>query len=224
MNVPCDTTAGGLPAPPSTLAADEIYVDIWNSYNTTLAAMGMAGVQREGVDIAQGTLTRDGDVYRGVLTARAYGSMNMRSVLGNCSDNSRATQEILAVAHIEEPSRGFTTGQTALGGTAPAFDLTFYFFPVSAPMFILMPTCQTVIGFEGYGTGPYDNQAPYPWLPQVQPRGEFIPLNDTRWTTQNGLLLHAPMAGGEIGYSDNSDTVPSEQVFSEWVIYMSRGE
>ncbi len=224
ITVPCDTTAAGLPAPPTTIAHDEIYVSIWNQYNTTLSAMGMAGVQRQGADVAEGTLARDGDVYSGVLTVRAYGSMNMRSVLGNCSDNSRAMQEILAVAHIEEPSTGYTAGQTAIGGDPAAFDLTFYFFPVTAPMFLVMPTCQTVIGFEGYGTGAYDNEAPYPWLPQVQPRGEFIPLNDTRWSTQNGLRLHAPVAGGEVGYRDESDTVPSEQVFSTWTIYMSRGE
>jgi hypothetical protein len=213
---------------PNTLAADQIYVRIRNAYDVTLAAMGLAGVTRAGRDSAVGILTLDatGYTYHGTLAARASGTMEARSLLGNCSDSSNATQEIYAVAHIERPSPGFLATDSVAFGTVD-FDLNFFFFPNTAPEVNFPGDCQGTVGFDGYGplfgSGGEYNEAPYDWLPQTRAPGEFIPFNDSRWTSQNGLLIHAPAAGGSLVYLERSDMRPAEQVESIWIVRVNRG-
>ncbi|MDX1439119.1 MAG: hypothetical protein R3284_04375 [Rubricoccaceae bacterium] len=218
---------------------DTIYVSIVNAYDVSLALLdslaeqemptltllGLSNVVRTGDDRASGRITRDGDTYRGRLAARATGSMDTGSGLFKCADYSDGSQEIYAVAHIE-PATGLALsprGEVLHRGSLGEFDLTFYFFPETAPVFAVRPTCQSTIGFEGYTRNPYGNAAPYPWLPQERSSGEFVPFNDTKWTTQIGLRLHVPPAGGELEYEDERDHNPELGSVSTWSIYMSRG-
>jgi len=218
-------------SPTPELAFDEIFVRINNNYDVTLSTMGLAGVHRIGRDSASGILSLDeyGNTYRGTLTARAKGTMDARSLLGNCSDASNATQQIYAVAYIERPGTAFLPTDSLGSGSDGDFDLNFFFFPETAPIFEGgTPRCQGVVGFDGYGplfgSGGEYNEAPYPWLPQTRPPGEFIPFNDSRWSSQNGLLLHAPPAGETIIYLERSQVFPEQQVDSRWVVKIARGD
>jgi hypothetical protein len=190
--------------------------------------MGIAGVRRHGEDVARGTLRRgaNGVTYEGVLEARATGKYDAHTLLGNCADTSAGTQQIWAVALIEAPSQGMILPpvgrQLLVAGSVGDFDLNFFFFPETAPSFTVAGHCQEPIRFEGYG-GMF-NEAPYLFLPQSRAPGDFLPFNDTRWTTQNGLRLVAPPAGGYLEYEDTSDVMPALGVVeSTWQVQMGRG-
>lgn len=202
---------------------DTIRVGIVNTYDVTLATMGIAGVHRSGRDVANGTLTRDGSTYHGTMRAHTWGDMDAHTLVGDCVDHQEGTQEIYAVAIIEPARALLPTDSVRLGSTPGDIDLIFYFFPETAPVFSARGRCQEPVVFEGYGNGPDANEAPDPLLPQYRPRGEFLPFNDSRWTTQNGLRLHAPPAGANLLYEEYGDWLPEQQVRSWWTVNMTRG-
>jgi hypothetical protein len=199
------------------LRPGEIWVHIVNNYGTprdsagaaggiSLALLGLPSVTRRGYDEAVGTLTRRAPIVdaRGIRTVVYQGEMDATAVgmfdAPGCSDGSQGTQKLWAIAEVREPARALSASDTLLTGTAGEFELVFYFLPNEAPEFTVGPgACQGMLRFEGYG-GRGGNSAPYAWLPQQRDPGDFLPFNDTRWTTQNGLDVVAPPAGGHLSY------------------------
>jgi hypothetical protein len=212
-----------MPPVPPQVAMGTVWIHITNVYDSTLGALGIAGVRRRGTDRARNELTWDGTTYTGVLRADTNGRFHARTLLGGCSDYVTGEQEIYAVGHPEFATTTFLPTDSLISGVYGTEDLILYFFPETPPVMTPVPRCQEAIRFEGYGLGPNDNQAPYPWLPQTRAPAYFLPFNDTRWTTQNGLRVHLPPAGEEVTYWDKSQVLPGQGVNSRWLIAVVRG-
>jgi hypothetical protein len=210
IQIPLAPPADPIPTP-ADLSAGELYVQIANAYDVTLSILGIPGATKRGFDFASGILRWNGTTYQGTLNSFAMGRSSFNTAIGGCSDFSHGTQTIFAVAH-PEPISGLLPVDTILVGQRGLEDLVFHFFPENPPQFEDGPgDCQGMLRFEGYG--PTDNQAPYSWLPQVRPPGDFLPFNDTRWTTQNGLLSYAPYAGEWLAYTTGQR---ENRVWSQW--------
>jgi hypothetical protein len=219
------------PPPPTTSGTGTLYISLTDHYRANLSTLGIAGVRRRGVDEAYGMLTWNEatGTYEGVLNAVATGSYQAQTALGNCGDVSAGHQSIYAVGHVEpwqgQPSYLAPWRDSVVVGRFGPEAIVFYFFPASQPQF--GPTtsgrCQQPIRFEGYGPGANANQAPYPWLPQTRRAGWFLPLNDTRWTTQNGLIVRMPPPHEWVNYWDLTQVLPQQGVVSRWNVTVVHG-
>lgn len=217
------------PRPPTTTGTGTLYISLTDTYRANLRSMGIAGVRRRGVDQAFGTLTWNEvtGTFEGVLRAGASGSFQATTAIGNCGDRSAGEQQIYAVGHVElrgqtQPSYLPRRDSLVMGRFGPE-DIVFYFFPETRPVFSVTPRCQEPIRFEGYGPGANANQAPYEWLPQRRAIGHFLPFNDTRWTTQNGLRVRMPPEHDWVNYWDLSQVLPQQGVNSRWDITVVHG-
>jgi hypothetical protein len=192
--------------------------------------MGIMGVSRRGTDQAHGMLTWNeaNGTYEGVLSADANGSFRGNLGIGPpCVDRSAGEQQIYAVGRVEpwqgQPAYLAPWRDSVVVGQFGPEAIVFYFFPDTPPVFTVNPSCQEPIRFEGYGTGANDNQAPYSWLPQHRSAALFLPFNDTRWTTQNGLVVRMPPENQWINYWDLTQVLPAEGVVSRWDITVVHG-
>jgi hypothetical protein len=218
-----------MPPPPTTTGTGTLYISLTNPYDASLRAMGIAGVLRAGVDQASGMLTWNeaSGTFEGVLSAFAGGSYQATTFAGNCGDQSAGEQRIYAVGHVEawqgQPAYLAPRRDSLVTGRFGPEAIVFYFFPESAPQFTAITTgrCQGPIRFEGYGGGA--NPAPHPWLPQRRAAGWFLPFNDTRWTTQNGLIVRMPPENEWVRYWDKTQVLRAEGVDSPWDITVVHG-
>ena len=217
------------PQPPTTTGTGTLYISLTDNYRANLSVMGIAGVRRRGVDQAHGMLTwnETNGTFEGVLSADANGSFSGNAGIGRpCVDRSAGEQQIYAVGHVQawqgQPSYLAPWRDSVVVGRFGPEAIVFYFFPESPPVFTVTGRCQEAIRFEGYGLVA-DQPAPYPWLPQVRQVGYFLPFNDTRWTTQNGLIVRMPPENSWVNYWDLTQVLPQEGVNSRWDITVVHG-
>jgi hypothetical protein len=145
---------------------DGLQIDLVNDYTGVQILLGTGFALGNGTDEVHGFLARlDDGTYQGTIDAEVGGSFEGAALGADCRDSFSGTQQLLAI------------------GTPDALDQTvsLRFYPASAPS-LSTGSCTVAIPFPGGG-------------PDHQPAGSFLPFNDTRWTTQNGLQIDVPSTG-----------------------------
>lgn len=145
---------------------DGLQIDLVNDYTGVQIVLGSGFALGSGTDEAHGFLARlDDGTYRGTIDGEVGGSFEGAALGAECADSFSGTQQLLAI------------------GTPDALDQTvsLRFYPASAPS-LSTGSCTIAIPFPGGGQ-------------DAQPAGSFLPFNDTRWTTQNGLRIDVPSTG-----------------------------
>ena len=204
---------------PLALAKDRIRISIKNDYDVALNFGLLGKGTRNGTDTADGVLELQAGEYKGIVTAWVTSTQTMTGLggVGSCGPGSyRNSQELQVVGHLVG---GFNPNvqSVTFNPAANTEYLSLEFVP--SPGAELQPPnpnpgqdqvidCHTIIETEA---------------------GRFLPLNDSRWTMQDGGYTIALPASGTINYTD--DTVaaggnvpigPFKAKKSLWTIQVER--
>lgn len=188
------------------LAQDRIRIDIKNEYHAKLNFGVLGKSSREGKDTVEGVLELQGSQYIGIVTADVDSTLHTAGLggVGSCGPaRYHNSQQLLATGHEEvdfNPHVQLVDPATITGQVSNKY-LRLEIAP--APGTALQPPnpdpdqdqvidCHTMIETEA---------------------GRFLPLNDSRWTTEGiGYIIALP-SSGTINYTDRTVSGPGgEQI------------
>ena len=200
-------------------AQDRIRISIKNVYEAELNFGPLGTGWRKGTDRAEGELVPgESGYYHGTVQAVVTSEQQMKGLVGSCGPAHYEDSQNLRVKG--RPVDGFnpdvqTVDLNAVAGQASGKYLMLEFIPETQPTQVpdapgqdKIVNCHTLIE-RAYGI--------------------FLPLNDSRWTMEEGGYVIALPSSGTIDYTDN--TVPTDggaQIGpfnakkSEWTIQVER--
>lgn len=202
-----------------------IRVSIKNVYEAELNFGPLGKGSRNGTDRAEGVLQRQGSNYVGVFTASVDSTQTMAGLVGGCGPSNYKDSQKLRVTGY--PEDGFnphvqTVDPATMTGQSSNEYLRLEFVPASRtsqqpanpdPGQDTVVSCHTLIENED----------------TVQSGMMFLPLNDSRWTTNGVGYIIALPSSGTIKYTDLTVSKPGgEQIGpfkarkSEWTIEVER--
>lgn len=193
----------------------DVYLDQNTGSSGGTGMPDLLNIHRVGRNEAAGVIynNRDG-TYRGTLNAWVFGSMDGKSFVGECHDQTDAVQALYVIGH--DLAGATFPPYMIVDGTYDNRDLMLYFYPVSPPDGTLGP-CQGTLEFPGGG-------------PDDQPAGILLPFNDSRWTAAFnttrwqdgiGLRIYLPKSG-TLEVTDNRQMRPDLRVESQWSLVVTR--
>lgn len=160
------------------------------------------------------TLVRQADGrYEGEMLVTSYGYFSGVFLGERCTGRWSGRQSLLVVGRPRPGSGIDPSTEVNVEGVPGGDDLLLAFYPASVPsgtgfesFTVSDPsTCVQTIGFDGGG-------------PDNQPPGEYLPFNDSRWTTPDlGYLVHLPLSGTLL-YDDEHQVQPELGINSVWIV------
>jgi hypothetical protein len=174
-----------------------IRVSIKNVYEAKLNFGPLGGGTRNGTDIAEGVLERQGNDYVGILNANVDSTQGVTGLGTNCGPARYTGSQKLRV--VGRPTTGFnplvqSVAPAAMTGQASSEYLSLEFAPET------MTSQQTSL------------RRPEDMLPDLVVSCHtlidtlsgiaFLPLNDTRWTMEGGGYIIALPSSGVLAYTD----------------------
>jgi hypothetical protein len=183
-------------AQPSTAAATpaRIRISISNVYDAELDFGPLGSGRRKGTDRAEGELKRgEAGYYAGTVQAVVTSEQQIKGLMGSCGPKHYEDSQKLRVKG--HPVDGFnadvqTVDLTAVQGQTSGKYLKLEFVPETPPTQVpnrpgedKIVNCHTLI------------ETPY---------GIFLPLNDSRWTMEDGGYVIALPSSASIDYTDET--------------------
>jgi hypothetical protein len=182
-------------APPSTSASGPVRIKLTNEYVVDLNFGPLGEGERHGTDTAEGVLEMSEGKYVGTVTAQVDSWQTLAGLVGSCGPGHyKQSQELDAVGTLVSDFNSNVQTVTFNRETSTGKEGEYLFLTFTPKTPIPLPTrdgngqlvvsCHTLIE-----------------RPQGAP---FLPLNDSRWTTDSAGYIIALPSTGVLNYTDNT--------------------
>ena len=197
-------------------AQERIRISIKNEYEAELNFGPLGTGSRKGTDRAEGELTRgEAGYYSGIVQAVVSSKQQLKGLVGSCAPGHYEDSQKLRVKG--HPVDDFnpdvqTVDLTAVTGQTSGKYLMLEFIPETQPTQVpVNPGQDKIVNCHTLIERPY---------------GIFLPLNDSRWTMEDGGYIIALPAAGTIDYTDETaegnKIGPFNALKSTWTIQVER--
>jgi hypothetical protein len=200
--------------------ADKIWISITNDYEAKLNFGPLGKGDRKGKDRAEGTLTRQGADYVGIVDAEVVSKQQVKGLGQNCGPaDYNDSQELKVIGRRVGGFNDEVQNPTASTGQPSNEFLILEFIP------------ETHTRQEPQARDPVTNGLEVNCHTLIEtPAGiPFLPLNDSRWTMEGGGYIIQLPASGTLDYTDtavaegNPQTIGPFQVLkSVWKVTVKR--